>query len=194
MPRRRTLRPEEAADWQAVARTARPLHPGRAETGPSPPPPARAPTSSHAPPGPPSEPLPAFRIGERTATRAVPPQPSAPPPRMDSRAFARLARGRLAPEARLDLHGMTLAEAQPELVRFVLSAQARGLRLVLVITGKGRPAPAADPFPRATGALRREVPHWLGLPPLSAVVQETAPAHRRHGGEGALYLWLRRRP
>lgn len=189
MSRRRTLRPDEAADWHSVARTARPLHPARQPVAA--PPPGIVPDATVAPAPDPS-PAP-FRIGERAVTRAPPPDPAAAPPRIDPRMLTRLARGRAAPEARLDLHGLTLAEAHPELVRFILAAQARGLRLVLVITGKGRPDAAADPFPRATGALRREVPLWLRLPPLAPVVQETAEAHRRHGGAGALYVWLRRR-
>ena len=57
---------------------------------------------------------------------------------MDAKAFARMSRGKLSPEARIDLHGMTLAEAHPELIGFILNAQAQGLRLVLVITGKGK--------------------------------------------------------
>jgi DNA-nicking Smr family endonuclease len=102
---------------------------------------------------------------------------------MDANTFARMARGRLRPEARLDLHGMTLAEAHGEVVRFVLHARARGLRLVLLITGKGR----GD----EVGALRRDVPRWLALPPLAPAVLQVAPAHRSHGGEGALYVYLR---
>jgi DNA-nicking Smr family endonuclease len=110
---------------------------------------------------------------------------------MDAKIHARMVRGKLAPEARLDLHGMTLAEAQPELIRFVLNAQEAGLRLVLVITGKGKMT--FEPVPRPIGALRHQVPHWLRLPPLAQAVQQVTEAHLKHGGGGALYVYLRRR-
>ena len=86
---------------------------------------------------------------------------------------------------------MTLAEAHPELIRFILNAQSDGLRLVLVITGKGKGV--ADPVPRPIGALRHQVPHWLRLPPLALSVQQVAEAHLKHGGSGAFYVYLRRR-
>lgn len=111
---------------------------------------------------------------------------------MDAGTHARLVRGKIAPEARIDLHGMTLAEAHPELIRFIFNTQAQGMRLVLVITGKGNSVRHDGPIPTRTGILRQQVPHWLRLPPLSAAVQQTAEAHARHGGGGALYLWLRR--
>lgn len=110
--------------------------------------------------------------------------------RMDPKIHRRMSQGKLRPEARLDLHGMTLAEAQPELLRFVLSCHARGARLVLVITGKGRGD--HGPLPTRPGALRHQVPHWLHGSPLAAIVQQVAPAHFRHGGEGAYYVYLRR--
>jgi DNA-nicking Smr family endonuclease len=112
---------------------------------------------------------------------------------MDAKVHARMTRGRLAPEARIDLHGMTLAEAHPELVRFILNARSEGLRLVLVITGKGSgPVPESDPVPRPRGLLRHQVPVWLRQPPLGEAVQQVAEAHLRHGGAGALYIYLRR--
>ena len=192
MARKRTLRPEEERLWQAVARTAaalRPQPPDRPRAAIADLPARLAPAPDPAPP-PPA--FPGFRIGERPPA-PLPPSagPAAPPLRMDARAFGRMARGRLVPEARLDLHGMTLAEAHPELVRFVLGAQARGLRLVLVITGKGGPG-GDGPADRPRGVLRRQVPHWLRLPPLAAAVLQVAEAHPRHGGSGALYLYLRR--
>jgi DNA-nicking Smr family endonuclease len=189
MPRRRSLTPEERALWQAVADGIRPLHPpAPAGSGAEP---AELPAGpAGAAREPPARPAP-FRIGEAAAP---PPRPAAkaPPPRIDARTFARLRRGRLAPEARLDLHGLTLAEAHGELLRFVLAAQTRGLRLLLVITGKGRSAGGAGAAHRPPGLLRQQVPHWLRLPPLGGLVLETAEAHPRHGGAGALYVYLRR--
>lgn len=114
------------------------------------------------------------------------------PLRMDAAAFGRMSRGKLRPEARLDLHGLTLTQAHPALVGWILEQRARGRRLVLVITGKGR---ASDdhfaPMPVRIGRLRHDVPRWLTLPPLAGAVLQVAPAHRRHGGEGALYVYLR---
>jgi DNA-nicking Smr family endonuclease len=80
------------------------------------------------------------------------------------------------------------------LQNYILSCQANGLRLVLVITGKG--SSDAQPYtamamPR--GVLRQQVPRWLAMPPLSIVVQQVAQAHATHGGGGALYVYLRRR-
>ena len=109
---------------------------------------------------------------------------------VDSRTQRDLSRGKLRPEARIDLHGMTLAAAKAELTGFILSAQASGRRLVLVITGKGKGD--HGPLPTRSGALRHEVPHWLDLPPLSHVVLQVVPAHLRHGGGGAYYVYLRR--
>jgi DNA-nicking Smr family endonuclease len=111
---------------------------------------------------------------------------------MDAKAFGRLTRGKLAPQARIDLHGMTLAEAQPRLTGFVLGAQAQGLRLVLVITGKGRRVADDGPIPHRHGVLRHQVPIWLAQGPLAPAVLQVAEAHQRHGGGGAFYVYLRR--
>lgn len=185
--RRRRLRPDEAELWSSVARSIRPMH------NPHLPLPDPAATPAPPLPDPPKQPaqsrIPAFRLGEKPA-----PQPPAPVPdllRMDARTHAKMTRGKLAPEARIDLHGMTLAEAHPQLIGFLLNAQSAGLRLVLVITGKGKAV--HDPVPRPIGALRHQVPHWLRLAPLSAVVQQVSEAHLKHGGAGALYVYLRRR-
>jgi DNA-nicking Smr family endonuclease len=200
----RGLSPEELELWRRVAQTARPLRPGRA---PSAPPPARA-AAAHpaaaapAPPRPAPDPIPPFRIGElaggqgpgRGLVSALGAAPPGGPPRLDAGVVARLVRGKLNPEARIDLHGLTLAEAEPALVRFVLSSQAAGRRLVLVITGKGRAADAGGPIPARQGVLRAQVPRWLARPPLAELVVASLPAHGRHGGEGALYVWLRRTP
>ena len=102
----------------------------------------------------------------------------------------KLRRGKLAPEARIDLHGMTLAEAHVALTGFILMSRTLGRRLVLVITGKGRSRGGSAPM--QPGALRQQVPDWLRLPPLGEAVLQVAPAHRRHGGEGAYYVYLRR--
>jgi DNA-nicking Smr family endonuclease len=114
------------------------------------------------------------------------------PVQMDRREYKRLKRGKRDPEARLDLHGMTMDRAHPALTRFILSAQASGHRLVLVITGKGRGDDDGGAIPNPKGVLRHKVPAWLGLPPLAQAVLQITPAHQRHGGGGAYYVYLRR--
>ena len=112
---------------------------------------------------------------------------------MDAGTHAKMRRGKLAPEARIDLHGMTLAEAHPELIHFILNAQSAGMRLVLVITGKGKRREDTGPIPQRVGALRHQVPQWLRLPPLGQAVLQVSEAHLKHGGSGAYYVYLRRR-
>lgn len=116
----------------------------------------------------------------------------------DRRSARKLRSGRIEIEARLDLHGLRQDEAHDALRGFVLSCHRRGLRWVLVITGKGAPrrtghddTPFDGSVPRDRGILRRNVPMWLSAPDLSAIVVSFAPASAAHGGEGALYLHLR---
>ncbi|PWE33558.1 DNA mismatch repair protein MutS [Maritimibacter sp. 55A14] len=193
----RKLSPEERALWRKVAETAAPLRrdppaPSEPEPGRAAPEPARDPRGTTA--------IPSFRMGER-AIRDRPHHDLAPPISetleaapltMDRRAYTRMKRGKLKPEARIDLHGMTLAQAHPALTGFILSAAADGKRLVLVITGKGRRGPDEGPIPARPGVLRHQVPHWLAAPPLAALVLQVAQAHTSHGGGGALYVYLRR--
>lgn len=123
---------------------------------------------------------------------AAKPQPkpqtvkSAPPPLapLGRRAKQRVARGHDTIDGRLDLHGLTQAEAHDALLRFLHVGQSRGAKLVVIITGKGRGGEG--------GVLRRQVPLWLSLPDFRAMVVGFEEAHQRHGGEGALYLRLRR--
>ncbi len=117
---------------------------------------------------------------------------AAPNVAMDKRAFQNLKRGKLEPEARIDLHGMTLDRAHPALIRFILGAHGKGLRLVLVITGKGKTRDVDGPIPVMKGVLKHHVPQWLAMAPLRGIVLQTAPANVRHGGTGALYVYLRR--
>lgn len=196
MRRRRTLRPDEEELWRTVARTARPLHahpmfqkPADAARLPDPAP------MSHAKPR-----LPAFSLGEKARkperhdiAPALPDLLSAAPLQMDAKTHGRMTRGKLAPEARIDLHGLTLAEAHPELIGFVLNAQNAGLRLVLVITGKGKRRDDHGPIPQRMGALRHQVPQWLRMPPLGGAILQVTEAHLKHGGSGAYYVYLRRR-
>lgn len=114
------------------------------------------------------------------------------PVQMDQKAFGKLKRGKLKPEGRLDLHGMTLDRAHPALNRFILAAHQNGKRLVLVITGKGKMRDEGGPIPVRHGVLRHQVPQWLSMPPLNGVVLQVSQAHISHGGGGAYYVYLRR--
>jgi len=114
------------------------------------------------------------------------------PVQMDQKAFTKLKRGKLKPEGRIDLHGMTLDRAHPALTRFILSAHDNGKRLVLVITGKGKMRDDGGPIPVRHGVLRHQVPQWLQMPPLSSAVLQVSQAHISHGGGGAYYVYLRR--
>ncbi len=111
---------------------------------------------------------------------------------MDRKAYARLMRGKLRPEGKIDLHGMTLERAHPVLTRFILSAQSQGKRLVLVVTGKGKQRDDGGPIPVRIGVLRHQVPQWLNNPPLSLAILQVTQAHVRHGGGGAYYVYLKK--
>lgn len=111
---------------------------------------------------------------------------------MDGKTFRKMTRGRLSPEARIDLHGMTVAEAHPELINFILTSAQRQMRLVLVITGKGRAKHTDSPIPERVGVLKQSLPMWLNQPPIKQVVLDVSVAHQKHGGGGAFYVYLRR--
>ncbi|HEY4983253.1 MAG TPA: Smr/MutS family protein [Pseudolabrys sp.] len=140
-----------------------------------------------------SRPVRALKQPAKAAPAAVPPAPKkpAPPPLapLGRRMRQRVARGKQAIDARLDLHGLTQSEAHPALLRFLRNAHARDARLVLVITGKGSKNLGRGDEP---GVLRRQVPQWLGLPKFRSLVVGFEDAHGAHGGEGALYVRVRR--
>lgn len=123
---------------------------------------------------------------------SLPDQLGRAPVQMDKKAFGRMTRGKLKPEGRIDLHGMTLDRAHPALSRFIMGAHKSGKRLVLVITGKGKARDEGGPIPVRHGVLRHQVPQWLAMPPLSSVVLQVSQSHVSHGGEGAYYVYLRR--
>ncbi len=106
----------------------------------------------------------------------------------------RLRRGQLEPDAKLDLHGMTEAAAYRALARFLVGAQQRGNRLILVVTGKGNPRKEESTSWMISphGVLKQMVPRWLKEPELAPMIASTKAAHVRHGGEGALYVYLRK--
>jgi DNA-nicking Smr family endonuclease len=180
-PRRnRALTADEHELWSRVTRSIAPLRRKRLVAKPE----AAAeeaepPLARTAPPVP---------LSRTPAPRPLPPPPGLAP--IDRRLKQKLARGREAIDRSIDLHGMTQAEAHAALVRFLRNARADGARLVLVITGKGG---RSDDFTVDRGVLRRQVPLWLRSAELRDVVIGFDWAHAAHGGEGALYVRIRRR-
>jgi DNA-nicking Smr family endonuclease len=179
--RRRSLSPDEVRVWRAVANTVTPL-PGRVlpdedDTAP-------APAAPSEPPAPPPPSLPPVR-------------PAAPPPRvlpdlshgstpgLDKRSSERMKKGEMEIDGRLDLHGMTQDTAHGALIAFVTRAYDAGRRCLLVITGKGNRA--------GTGVLRSNVPRWLNQSPCRERILGFSHARPQHGGEGALYVLIKRR-
>jgi len=118
-------------------------------------------------------------------------RPLSPDRGLDSTWERKLARAAIAPDFTLDLHGHTLDQAHARLDAGLTQAKAMGARLVLLVTGNPRPVDAADRGTRR-GAIRAKVLDWLAAGPHGADVAAVRPAHRRHGGAGALYLVLRR--
>jgi DNA-nicking Smr family endonuclease len=114
---------------------------------------------------------------------------------LDGNTKEKLKRGQLQPAARIDLHGMTEAAAHGALLSFLAGAQARGIRLALVVTGVGNPrAEEGAEWMRAPhGVLKQMVPRWLNEKEFATFAIGAAPAHRRHGGDGALYVYLRKK-
>ena len=183
--RPRRLSAEERALWQHVARTIQPLPRMRsrpaATSGLSDQEPEPAPPRLRLP-----RPAPDKPVQRRTKLTPKPPPALAP---LDRRLKQKLARGTETLDARLDLHGMTQKQAYAELRHFLHRVQAIGARHVLVITGKGAPDRGAD---RERGVLKRQVPFWLRSPELRPYVIGFENAGATHGGEGALYLRIRR--
>ena len=170
---KRRLHPDELRLWRTVASTVRAFG-GRSLPEPESTTPidgkmARTP----APPAAPATPRPAPPRKAPTAPHVIEPNRE-----------RRIMLGREAIGARLDLHGMDQDQARAQLDSFLTWAQAEGHRAVLVITGRGR---------AGGGVLRRRVPDWLGEAPLRGLVAGVSIAHRRHGGEGAFYVALKRR-
>jgi DNA-nicking Smr family endonuclease len=182
MSRRRHLSDDEQALWTGVTRAVTPLRPTaksnkliKLAAKPSVGKPGKATAKSAVGTPPPSR---------------VQPRPVAPPPALaplGRRLKQRVARGREPIDGRIDLHGMTQAQAHTALFHFLQRARADGAKTILVITGKG--SGHAD---RERGVLKRQVPMWLALPEFRPLIVGFDDAHVGHGGEGALYVRLRR--
>ncbi|HEY6831231.1 MAG TPA: Smr/MutS family protein [Pseudolabrys sp.] len=181
--RRRVLSYEERVLWTTVTQSIAPLRE----------PPAAIAEHDAAAIAPPRAPARAARPAPIAAPApqkpAPPPKPASPMPApLGRRMKQRVARGKEGIDARLDLHGLTQAEAHSALLRFLRTAHARDARLVLVITGKG----GRGELHGERGVLKRQVPHWLALPEFRDLVIGFEDAHLTHGGEGALYVRVRR--
>jgi DNA-nicking Smr family endonuclease len=116
---------------------------------------------------------------------------------LDGRTDERLRRGLINPDAKLDLHGFTERDAHHALLLFLRTSQMRRHRLVLVVTGKGARVAPDTPFDmelnyRSRGVLKSVVPRWLREPAFAAIVAGVRAAHVKHGGDGALYIYLRK--
>ncbi|HEV7309288.1 Smr/MutS family protein [Ensifer sp.] len=182
MPKDKKLSAEDRILWGKVARSARPM-PGRldeltellSEVEATKPQDQSEPKPQQRPTGPVDRPGIALttKPGERHH------QPLERPVKR------KIAKGRVTLEARLDLHGMIQSEAHGLLLQFLLGAHQRGLRHVLIITGKGTSL-------GSDGALKRAVPLWFSLPEFRPLISSYEPAARNHGGEGALYVRLAR--
>ncbi|HGG04900.1 MAG TPA: DNA mismatch repair protein MutS [Aliiroseovarius sp.] len=182
----RKLRPEEVVLWEKVAARTERLGPvARVEQAA-----AQAPKRSHTKPDLPD--LTHFEVGVTAHRKPAPAKVQSHSIAMDFKSYKKMKGGKIRPEARIDLHGLTLAEAQPRLIGFIIDQARQGRRLVLVITGKGRSGYDDGPMPVRRGVLRHQVPHWLHSAPLKTLVLQTAEANRSHGGQGALYVYLRR--
>jgi DNA-nicking Smr family endonuclease len=173
-PRRRKLSDEERTLWSRITRSVAPLRRKAVE-------PAEAASTTRK-----TTAAPTVRAHAPVRTPAPPTKPAPSVEPLDRKLKRRLARGTVEIDARLDLHGKTQSQAHAALLRFLHRAQGDGARFVLVITGKG----TRDDGER--GVLKRQVPLWLRLPEFRGYVAGLEDAHIGHGGEGALYVKIRR--
>jgi DNA-nicking Smr family endonuclease len=174
---------EDLRLWAVVTATVRPLRPARRieATPKDAPSKANGKSKTSSKPAAPAQVGKVSRIGARApATAKDPPAPAA----VDARLHRRLVREREPVAARIDLHGLNYDDARAALTGFILRAADQGWRAVLVITGKGN---------LGEGVIRRHAPEWLAASPLRQHVAGLSQAHRRHGGEGALYVALKRK-
>lgn len=189
----------EQAAWAHLAASVKPL-PGKRR--PDPPRPARGTTeggggaSKAAAPAPPGKFVKPVKLAAKIpAARPRPPQaPSQPapaPPGLDSHWDRRVKGGRLEPDLTLDLHGHTLDTAYERIMAGLDQARAMGARVVLVVAGRERPVDPADRMAKR-GAIRAKLLDWLAASRHGSAITAVRRAHIRHGGEGALYLILKR--
>lgn len=193
MPRRK-LKSDEVELWQQIAKSATPLKLPKNVNS------VAKPQSKIAEVKNDQFQLNRFEIGEKATQKSVQNdlKPSistaldSAPVQMDYKSFKKMKRGKSTPEATFDLHGMTVAQAHSALIHFLMTSYMRNMRLVLVITGKGKFQKDTGPIPRQVGILRHQVPQWLRMPPLRDKVLQVTEAHGKHGGSGAYYVYLRK--
>ncbi|MFA6220066.1 MAG: Smr/MutS family protein [Erythrobacter sp.] len=176
----RGLTAEESAAWETLAATVTPLHPRKLAK------PVTAPVKAD-----PTQPAasPAKPVPHRP--KPAVPRPAPTPQGLDSHWDRRLKAGTLQPELTLDLHGHTLDAAHDRLMSGIAQARAMGVRTVLLVTGRPRPTEAADRAGQR-GAIRAKLLDWLAASSHHAAIAAVRRAHQRHGGDGALYIVLRR--
>jgi len=209
MTRRRSLSDEERTLWDTVTRAIKPLR-KRKPKAEAPDAPAQKPgskaeskTSPKVSPNTSLKPPPKFvkpawaqakptNTAKPAAAKPEAPPRAAPPPLapLGKRMRSKLGRGTESIDARIDLHGMTQADAHSALAHFLRRAQHDGARVVLVITGKGA-RPGADPHAER-GVLKRQVPHWLESAEMRSFIVGYESAGIGHGGTGALYVRVRK--
>lgn len=182
MSRRRSLSDEEETLWSGVTRSVKPLRSGTTK---------RKATAKAVFAADDLKPTPQ-RMSKPLRPVAPAAKKSPPLAPLDKRQKQRVARGRQPIDARIDLHGMTQSQAHAALMHFVRQAQGTGARLVLVVTGKGSGKGSEISSDVERGVLRRQVPLWLALPEFRPFIVGFDEAHVAHGGQGALYVRLRR--
>jgi DNA-nicking Smr family endonuclease len=177
----RRLTPEEQALWNRVAQTVRPM--------------ARRALIQTAEKG--GEVTPVVPVSKAIKMRQsspvlLPPKPvRRPVDVLDSNWERRIAKGAISPDSTIDLHGHSLDAAHRRLETALSSALLKGARVLLVVTGKPR-ATALIGGERVRGAIRAEIGHWLGSSAHADAIASVRTAHPRHGGNGAIYVILRR--
>ncbi len=186
----RRLSEDETALWDRLRQTVKPLHKRRPES------PRDTAAGSEAPAG--SKPAAKKAGSSQGPTPAKAPKPKAASgpglAPIETKTLRRLSRGLVTVDARIDLHGMRQERAFRALGSFLRHAQARGDRIVLVVTGKGRKSEDGDwSGGERRGVLKSAVPAWLSHAELRPYVVGFEEAGRRHGGAGALYVQVRRR-
>ena len=184
---RRHLSDEEKILWHQVKRTVTPLPANRPLLDQPVPVPPAAGAAEDKPAPAAAKKKPSGIVSPGFDIRHQPPPPSPEPlrPAIDKPTMKKIAKGRIAIDARIDLHEMTQSVAHDRLYAFLADCRSRGLRHVLVVTGKGR-------SPGSEGVLKRMVPVWLNGGRFADLVSGYASAGRRHGGEGAIYIRLRK--
>ncbi|MBR9825030.1 MAG: DNA mismatch repair protein MutS [Alphaproteobacteria bacterium] len=191
MKSKRPLKPEERQIWRKVAKSVTPLDESRTQS------------LDQAEPSDPTPKLKTASTGKKPKDKPshhphqTPPRHHHVPVPVDRSAEKRVRRGKMELDARIDLHGLTQAQALSTLTHFIRMAYQEGYRNVLVITGKGLKARERDSepweYPEEPGVLRRKLPEWLGNPTLRQWVSGYSSSHVRHGGSGAFYVTLRTR-